>query len=753
MNIFYSEVDKNLQTELRARGESFRKRDTDSLNYMLTKIANVEITAYETTSSKSLRVATLGGNTVRTGRFMPTGPDGYLMSGKKYQQSELEFNETTGEVDLITKEKEDRSTRIGPYITALDVSIGDHSMGLLNKASFNATIPNPDRDLDAFEEAWMRPGRYARIEIVHPSTAIASGAATDGLLTKLVIPNRAKLKNLYPDWDILELEQEIREMRRFVFEGLITAFDFSYSKDGMVEVNINLTGTSNVYTNLSMYINPADPESTNATATAATVPATSSREFYGRLYDRFESLIGQFKKADPAAAKLTKFLIPYIDNSSAKSVVTSVYTTDQFILKGEQFPALVTTQVAVNGVSNVPGPPASSTNDTRYITLGALVQHVNNYVLSKLSGAQIICTDIECFSVYYSLMASSNPDEILFLPKDPNILANPFVAQQPQDHNVYGNLVYYQDVLKQLTDNSVNTNVLKQKGLWKDWPGVYEKSPDDTGKLYPSRIFINLETIEAIVNNLSQKNSTAFSVNTFIDALCSKISDASGNAINLTLVTYPYDTSKLYLTDSKFVRTPADTSKVIAFSVPMFANHPNGTIVEDFQFSAKLPDSVKNLSYVLNSNANVSEEDIAPYMNFMYNGKNKDAVNRILAQYNRQHVQAANELNDAKIKFGQSPDVPTIQAELNRALKKYIQYPTDDIKNANLLTAPIFPFTVDFTIGGINGFRYGDVLTFDGLPRKYRVNTVFSVISINHTVSNQGEWKTKITCIQRPSIE
>jgi hypothetical protein len=754
MNIFYSEVDKNLQTELRARGESFRKRDTDSLNYMLTKIANVEITAYETTSSKSLRVATLGGNTVRTGRFMPTGPDGYLMSGKKYQQSELDFNETTGKVDLITKEKEDRSTRIGPFITAVDVSIGDHSMGLLNKASFNATIPNPDRDLDAFEEAWMRPGRYARIEIVHPSTAIASGAATNGLLTKLVIPNREKLKNLYPDWDILELEQEIREMRRFVFEGLITAFDFSYTKDGMVEVNINLTGTSNVYTNLSMYINPADPESTNATATAATVPATSSKEFYGRLYDRFESLIGQFKKADPAASRLTKFLIPYTDPTFAKSVTTSVNATDQFILKGEQFPALTKIKLSNSGTSIIKTPGASSTNDTRYVTLGALIQHINNYVLSKLSGAQIICTDVECFSVYYRLMVSSNPNEILFLPKNLNIEGSTsLLLTSPDDHNVYGTLIYYQDVLKQLTDNAVNTRVLKQKGQWKDWPGVYEKGPDGTGKLYPSRIFINLETIEAIVNNLSQKNSTAFSVNTFIEALCSKIADASGNAINLTLVTYPYDTSKLYLTDSKFVRTPADTSKVVAFSVPMFANHPHGTIVEDFQFSAKLPDSVKNLSYVLNSNADVSEEDIAPYLNFMYNGKNVDAVNRILAQYNGQHVQAVKELRDAKSKFGRSPDVPTIQAELNRALKKYIQYPTDDIKNTNLLTAPIFPFTVDFTIGGINGFRYGDVLTFDGLPRKYRVNTVFSVISINHTVSNQGEWKTKITCIQRPSIE
>ena len=289
--------------------------------------------------------------------------------------------------------------------------------------------------------------------------------------------------------------------------------------------------------------------------------------------------------------------------------------------------------------------------------------------------------------------------------------------------------------------------------MFKEWPGVYEKSPDGSGKIYPSRIFINLETIERLINDLSQKNTASFSVSVFISKLCELILDASGNSINLALVTYPYDTSKLFLTDSKYVRTPADTTKVIPFSVPMFANHEYGTIVHDFSFESKLPDSVKNLSYVLNSSSDVSEEDIAPYLNFMYNGKNVDAVNRILAQYNRQHVRASKELLDAKTKFGQSPDVPSVQAELNKALKKYIQYPTDDIKNTNLLTAPLFPFTANFTIDGINGFRYGDVLTFDGLPTKYRVNTVFSIISVNHTVSNQGEWKTQITCIQRPSIE
>jgi hypothetical protein len=206
--------------------------------------------------------------------------------------------------------------------------------------------------------------------------------------------------------------------------------------------------------------------------------------------------------------------------------------------------------------------------------------------------------------------------------------------------------------------------------LFKEWPGVYEKSPDGSGKIYPSRIFINLETIERLINDLSQKNTASFSVSVFISKICELILDASGNSINLALVTYPYDTSKLFLTDSKYVRTPADTTKVIPFSVPMFANHEYGTIVHDFSFESKLPDSAKNLSYVLNSSSDVSEEDIAPYLNFMYNGKNVDAVNRILAQYNRQHVRASKELLDAKNKIWAITGCTISTSRIKQSFKK-----------------------------------------------------------------------------------
>ena len=89
---------------------------------------------------------------------------------------------------------------------------------------------------------------------------------------------------------------------------------------------------------------------------------------------------------------------------------------------------------------------------------------------------------------------------------------------------------------------------------------------------------------------------------------------------------------------------------------------------------------------------------------------------------------------------------------LYKALSDYIKMPTDNIQKSQQITAPIFPFTAEFTIDGINGLRYGDVLTFDALPLKYRVNTVFSVISVTHNVSNTGEWTTAVKCIMRPSI-
>ena len=122
---------------------------------------------------------------------------------------------------------------------------------------------------------------------------------------------------------------------------------------------------------------------------------------------------------------------------------------------------------------------------------------------------------------------------------------------------------------------------------------------------------------------------------------------------------------------------------------------------------------------------------------------------KIEADYKKRHTDYKDELNEiALLNYGKDPNDDT-QKALHTSIKNYIQYPTETIRDTNQFKAPVIPFDVSFTIEGINGFRYGDVLQFKGLPDRYTINTVFSIIGINHSVSTQGEWNTEIRCIMR----
>jgi len=187
----------------------------------------------------------------------------------------------------------------------------------------------------------------------------------------------------------------------------------------------------------------------------------------------------------------------------------------------------------------------------------------------------------------------------------------------------------------------------------------------------------------------------------------------------------------------------------------MFANHPNGSICRDFKFSATIPDNVKNLSYVLNTSDEISDSDIAPFMNFMYTAGSGDvdAVNKFLEKYEAKYISKLQALDSAKENFGNEPNDDEPKKQLRKALLDHMKFPTSKIQDSQALSAPVFPFEAEFTIDGINGLRYGDVVKFEALPNRYKINTVFSIIGITHNVSNAGEWTTNVKCIMRPNIE
>lgn len=908
MNIFYTEVDKNLQYELNARGKTgFQNRSNKALDYMLGKIANVQIVPYVGSSSMSgiIESAILGGSTVQGGRYLPSGPNGYLANwtGSRqniafYDQKDAATNKSAvvGNAYLKDTPISDQTRRTGPYITNVDVTIGDHSMGLLNKATVNIVIPNVARDLDDIEEVYFRPGRYISINIEHPQSAVVTRddtqlqiintgigipvaqpvKVTSGLLSEKTLPRKERIKELYPDWDVDKFLKEISRMNVFRFEGLITSFDFSYTADGTVEASLSVTGTSNVYTDVSMYLSgdkktgkKSSPgtntenfkiePSINTTPSVPGEAAPEPLQLNDIIYNRITELINNFINNFSAANNFTEFLLPFSLNENPKPTAT-----DHFFIAGNQYiPKIQPDQIvkeqskfkyassiknnilvaaALNKVERanalsipasgsnpaitidptaIPDPASISlpsltnnstleefmtavsilrsnnlitlneetkffkdleralnernaedqrietayssskafaesynkseealTNYNRYITLGALIHVVNTYVAQKTGTdptAEIIHSDETNFSNYYPRLVSTDPESVLFLPETPNAV---------NDMNSYGSdpitgLIYYKDIVKQINNTGASPDVLQKAG-WKPWLGVYKKQ-NDIGVMFPSRIFINLEKIKQIIDQLTDNRKNAFTVKAFIASISQLVARCSGNAIDLKLVTYPDDQTKLILTDTKYLKSA--NKPVLPYSVPMFANHKNGSIVREFSFSAKLPENVKNLSYVLNQGDDVTEEQITPYMNFMYNAKNPELVNKALNLYKTKHTEIIQQLESARTNYGLSPGIPERKQALYKAVTSYIKYPTSDIRKSQQITAPIFPFEVEFTIDGINGLRYGDVLTFEALPYKYRVNTVFSIIGITHTVSTEGDWATKVNCIMRPRIE
>jgi hypothetical protein len=353
---------------------------------------------------------------------------------------------------------------------------------------------------------------------------------------------------------------------------------------------------------------------------------------------------------------------------------------------------------------------------------------IYHFILVKLKGTvqftELICDDAICFSHYVENLVSCKPDEILLLPKN---------TATDYDMNTYGDLKYYQ----KFTDSPKNP-----------WPGVYEKTSAGNGVLYPSRILINVNVIQTILDGISAKNTKNFTLKTLMASISSKIKYATGDAIDLKLVSFPNDLNKLLFTDTKYVKI----KPVLEYSVPMFANHKNGTIVRDFQFNAKLPDSAKNLAYVLNQANEATEQQIAPFVNFMYSSDDPEKLNKLLQKYKDSHIKYLNKLKESRKELAQSPTNSQYQSGLHKAIADHIKYPTENIKTSQEMTAPIFPFDVEFTIDGINGLRYGDVLQFEALPLKYRCNTVFSIIGIKHNVGTDGIWTTNVRCIMRPKI-
>jgi hypothetical protein len=741
-DIFYSQVDANLQLELNARGKAgFSSKTNKDLQFMLEKIANVYITPYtDETKTKEIANASLGGAAMRGGEYMPTGKNGYL-SDRAIIQKTRTINAAGTGFDEASTPISNISRRIPPFITGCEINIADNSNGLLNTATFNITIPNPERDLNFIESVYFRPGRNCTIIIEYPTTALVAIDEHNGLLTSGSNPTAKALRDLYKmdPKDYLEQYGQLNSKR---FDGVITTFTMQYETDMSVTSIIELRGGATQINELSLIT--ADESKKNVPKGLGNKPDEQTAEEKAAMAAKIEADKKE-REANEKGETTNPIFKDFYQNLKTK-VVADLESTD-----------------LVEGLISVPTITTPSEPQT-YIALHYLIAYINTIIDAKLKSPtnktpnkNIVCNEI-CTSTYFPNLYSVDPQRILiptiFIYVEHKNSPDEYRHENSWHHVLYTELDSKGETLTNFKGDLLNNDVVI-----------------DNTKIATSQIYVNLQVIEERFKSGNKQSS--FSIETFLEGISSEIHAASAGAIDLKLITPPEpdlrdkDTLLYYDTNIGVPKGP-DVKPVIPYSVPMFSNHPYGTVIRDFSFSGKLPSDASSLAYAVSINPKeISEKDIAPFLSYMYNnntverGDGTESVGTMITQqqlddinkaYLETHELAITELRKATQIFLRDPTNPVKRGTMAVAMRKYLQYPTPKIQQSNQMKAPIIPFDASFTIDGINGFKYGDVLSFIGLPKRYQENCVFLVVGQTDTVATDGQWTTAIRCLMRPKI-
>ena len=584
--------------------------------------------------------------------------------------------------------------RIPPVVTAVSVAQNDQSKNYINKASVTILIPDATTDIDNMEAVWCKPGQYIKIKVVHPDSAILT--KDGGILSPDGIPSEPLLKKLYPDTDL----NSLRKLNEFYFQGRISTFSYSYNSDGSISLTVEAIGTSNTYVDVQLFTNSKKKSTTTTTETVNEVDS-----IYTSISADVDEIINSYNQK-----KINEFEHTInITNADGSRV------TDRSVLVGVPYK-----------IGNTTSPET-----TRMITLGYLIDHMNTKIFAGIDAEiRINCDDKICFSNYYEKLISADPINILLWEGKSSVKSSTYTITPEQAQRLLN--------VSKPNDITMFPNI-------KPTSNGFSETSADLNKSYPSRIYINLDLIKKIVDELSKTNEPT--IKKFLMRLSSEILAATGNAINLGLVQHPTIPEALLFYDTNFITTSA---LVEEFTIPIFATATGASVVRDFTLTSKVPAAVQNMIFGIDSSKTSTQRQVA-YNPYIY--ADEATKKKLAADFAKEHINALSDLAVKKYTFSQRPsDKQNIQ-NLQRAIEKYVTYFTPNIEESVGTNKSIFPMDLEFTIDGINGFKFGDVLNFAGLPKRYTDSFIFTIIGVSHNITTAGEWTTTIKCIPRIRIK
>ena len=309
---------------------------------------------------------------------------------------------------------------------------------------------------------------------------------------------------------------------------------------------------------------------------------------------------------------------------------------------------------------------------------------------------------------------------------------------------------------------AVNPNVLKFNNEIADKKGENFIFDQADSVVYLGGILININTVQS-VQNLAGKTDT---LNNFLGKIFNLIFECSGGVYDLTMI--PQINTTTGITDNLIVNKNYSTytHSSLASKIVVFKPFGTSSVVRDMSLSAEIPEALATQAYVSTRGAKGGAQSTsypAPVTGLFTNqcvGAPKPVTD--LTKINAQKLK-----NLVTILFGYykyprveleikqfDSDMTGEQQSISKALTVYKTLGDNDLKkwNKNIL----LPLKFGVTIDGINGFKFGDVITTTYLPTKYKTDiggfrAVFTITKVNHSISG-NDWTTTLETVCRLSV-
>jgi hypothetical protein len=303
----------------------------------------------------------------------------------------------------------------------------------------------------------------------------------------------------------------------------------------------------------------------------------------------------------------------------------------------------------------------------------------------------------------------------------------------------------------------------------------------------PANILISLDELQKIEQEEITETrdddgkiiGAEFDIDQFITKISNLIRKCTGNAVNLQITSKPstdlpgfteeFENTDLLILKDTVANVPekaALTTKVT--KIPMFVNSTitadstvigrtatatgyvrAGTVVRSFKIVGKIPNSLKSLNMVLSQTSGVPRDSLSHFLNYIQ-ADTKSKRDAAQSEYSQAYKNNRKNLIESKINYADQPLQADSKANLQDALKRYVSTPKKNLSELFAFTSPPYPLDVEIEMDGCYGFRFGDVITVEGLPAQYR-KFVFTITKIDHNLTG-NDWSTKLTCLMRPRL-